>query len=211
MLTHKNICFNAFKAKMIQDVDENDCFLSVLPLSHTYENTPGLILPMLGGACVYYLRKPPTPQVLLPALEIVKPTLMLTVPLIIEKVYYNKILPAFRDKFLLRILYGITFFRKILNVVAGRQLMMTFGGRLKFFGIGGSKLNRTVEQFLREAKFPYAVGYGLTETAPLLAGANPGNTIFESAGPAIDGIELIINNPDKKTGEGEIWEKDLTS
>lgn len=205
MLTHKNICFNAFRGKMIQDVNENDRFLSVLPLSHTYENTLGLILPMLGGSCVYYLRKPPTPPVLLPALELVKPTLMLTVPLIIEKVYFNKILPTFRDKFLLRMLYSVPFIRKKLNAVAGKKLMKTFGGHLKFFGIGGSKLNRSVEKFLREAKFPYAIGYGLTETAPLLAGANPSLTVFESTGPAIQGIELIINNPDKKTGEGEIW------
>ena len=86
MLTHKNISFNALKGEMIQPVNTNDRFLSVLPLSHTYENTLGLILPMLGGSCVYYLRKPPTPPVLLPALEKVKPTVMLTVPLIIEKV-----------------------------------------------------------------------------------------------------------------------------
>jgi long-chain acyl-CoA synthetase len=205
MLTHKNICFNAFRGKMIQDIDENDSFLSVLPLSHTYENTLGLILPMLGGSCVHYLRKPPTPPVLLPALETVRPTMMLTVPLIIEKVYFNKILPAFRDKFLLRLIYMIPFFRKKLNAVAGKKLYKTFGGRLKFFGIGGSKLNRSVEKFLREAKFPYAIGYGLTETAPLLAGANPSKTVFDSTGPAIHGIELIINNPDKKTGEGEIW------
>jgi long-chain acyl-CoA synthetase len=160
---------------------------------------------MLGGSCVYYLRKPPTPPVLLPALEIVRPTLMLTVPLIIEKVYFNKILPAFRDKFLLRLLYMVPFFRKKLNAVAGKKLYKTFGGRLKFFGIGGSKLNRSVERFLREANFPYAIGYGLTETAPMLAGASPSETVFESTGPAIQGIELIINNPDKKTGEGEIW------
>ncbi len=205
MLTHKNISFNALKGKMIQNVDENDRFLSVLPLSHTYENTLGLILPLLSGSCVYYLRKPPTPPVLLPALETVKPTLMLTVPLIIEKVYFNKILPAFREKTILRFLYKFSFFRKKLNAVAGKKLYKTFGGHLKFFGIGGSKLNRTVEKFLREAKFPYAIGYGLTETAPLLAGANPGITVYESTGPAIHGIELIINNPDKKTGEGEIW------
>ena len=207
MLTHKNISFNAQRGKMIQDIDENDRFLSVLPLSHTYENTLGLILPLIGGSCVYYLRKPPTPPVLLPALEIVKPTLMLTVPLIIEKVYFNKILPAFREKAVLRFLYKIPLFRKKLNAVAGKKIYKTFGGNLKFFGIGGSKLNRTVERFLREAKFPYAIGYGLTETAPLLAGANPGETVFDSTGPAINGIELKINNPDKKTGEGEIWAK----
>jgi long-chain acyl-CoA synthetase len=207
MLTHKNITFNAMKGRRIQWIDENDRFLSVLPLSHTYENTLGLILPMLGGSCVYYLRKPPTPAVLLPAMAEVKPTMMLTVPLIMEKIYFNKILPAFNEKLILKILYKIPFFRKLLNKAAGKKLYATFGGNLKFYGIGGAKLNRTVEKFLIEAKFPYAIGYGLTETAPLLAGANPRNSVFESTGPAIEEIELKINNPDKKTGEGEIWAK----
>jgi long-chain acyl-CoA synthetase len=205
MLTHKNICFNAIKGKVIQPIDENDRFLSVLPLSHTYENTLGLMLPLLGGACVYYLRKPPTPPVLIPAMAEVKPTVMLTVPLIMEKIYYNKILPAFNDKMVLKILYRISFIRKKLNAAAGKKLYKTFGGHLKFFGIGGAKLNKNVEKFLIEAKFPYAIGYGLTETSPLLAGANPGKSVYDSTGPAIEGIELIINNPDKNTGEGEIW------
>ena len=207
MLTHKNISFNAIKGRVIQYIDETDRFLSVLPLSHTYENTLGLILPMLCGSCVYYLRKPPTPSVLIPALAEVKPTMMLTVPLIIEKIYFNKILPSFRDKMVLRILYKIPFLRKKLNAAAGKKLFKTFGGELKFYGIGGAKLNKSVEMFLREAGFPYAVGYGLTETAPLLAGANPQKSLFESTGPAIEEIELIINNPDKQTGEGEIWAK----
>lgn len=85
--------------------------------------------------------------------------------------------------------------------------METFGGELKFFGIGGAKLNKTVERFLIEAKFPYAIGYGLTETSPLLAGSNPQNFRLQSTGPKIDGIELLIHNPDKITGEGEIWAK----
>ena len=207
MLTHGNISYNALKGRVIQFIDENDRFLSVLPLSHTYENTLGLILPMLCGSCVYYLRKPPTPSVLLPALAEIKPTMMLTVPLIIEKIYFNKIVPAFREKLILKLLYKISIFRKIMNEAAGKKLRKTFGGELKFYGIGGAKLNKTVEQFLQEAKFPYAVGYGLTETAPLLAGANPQQSVFESTGPAIEGVELMINNPDKKTGEGEIWAK----
>jgi len=205
MLTHKNISFNAFKGRVIQPINENDRFLSVLPLSHTYENTLGLILPITSGASVYYLRKAPTPSVLLPALEEVKPTMMLTVPLIMEKIYFNKILPTFRDKFLLRTLYRIPYIRKKLHAVAGKKLYNTFGGNLKFYGIGGAKLNREVERFLIEAKFPYAIGYGLTETSPLLAGANPSRSVFDSTGPAIEGIELRINDPDKKTGEGEIW------
>jgi long-chain acyl-CoA synthetase len=165
---------------------------------------------MICGSCVYYLRKPPTPAVLLPALAEIKPTLMLTVPLIIEKIYFNKIMPTFRDKLILRLIYKIPLFRKILNKAAGKKLIKTFGGELKFYGIGGAKLNKTVEKFLIEAKFPYAVGYGLTETSPLLAGSNPQKAVFESTGPAIEGIELIINNPDKKTGEGEIWAKGPT-
>jgi long-chain acyl-CoA synthetase len=205
MLTHRNICWNATRGRLVQHIDENDRFLSVLPLSHTYENTLGLILPMLSGACVYYLRKPPSPAVLIPALTQIKPTVMLTVPLIIEKIYYNRILPAFREKFIIRILYGIPPLRKLLNRAAGKKLLSTFGGEIKFFGIGGAKLNRNVEKFLGEAKFPYAIGYGLTETSPLLAGANPKRSVFESTGPAIQGVELTINNPDKITGEGEIW------
>ncbi len=205
MLTHKNITFNAMKGRRIQWIDETDRFLSVLPLSHTYENTLGLILPILGGACVYYLRKPPTPTVLLPALAEVKPTMMLTVPLIMEKIYFNKILPTFQEKLILRILYKLPPLRKLLNKAAGKKLKVTFGGNLKFFGIGGAKVNRSVEKFLIEANFPYAIGYGLTETAPLLAGAPPSRSVFDSTGPKIEDIELIINNPDKKTGEGEIW------
>jgi len=207
MLSHKNITFNAIRGGMIHKMDENDRFLSVLPLSHTYENTLGLILPLYNGSCIYYLRKPPTPSVLLPALEEVRPTTMLTVPLIIEKIYFNKILPAFREKLIMRLLYKFPPFRKLLNMVAGKKLMKTFGGELRFFGVGGAKLNKTVEKFLREAKFPYAIGYGLTETSPLLAGAGPEETVFESTGPKLKDMDLIIHNPDKVTGEGEIWAK----
>ncbi len=210
MLTHKNICFNAMKGKVIQPVNENDRFLSVLPLSHTYENTLGLILPLLGGSCVYYLRKPPTPSVLIPAMEEVKPTVMLTVPLIMEKIYFNKILPTFTEKKLLNLLYKIPFIRKKLHSIAGKKLYKTFGGNLKFFGIGGAKLNKTVERFLLEAKFPYAIGYGLTETSPLLAGANPSKSVLDSTGPAIEDIEIKINDPDPKSGEGEIWARGAT-
>ncbi len=207
MLSHKNICFTAVKSRIIQPVNDKDRFLSVLPLSHTYENTLGLILPLLGGSCVYYLKKPPTPAVLLPALKEVRPTIMLTVPLIIEKIYKGKILPAFNDKAATRMLYKIPMLRKKFNRLAGKKLIRTFGGELNFFGIGGAKLNKEVEKFLIEAKFPYAIGYGLTETSPLLAGVQPDRTKLQSTGPALDGIELKIHKPGKYTGEGEIWAK----
>jgi long-chain acyl-CoA synthetase len=207
MLTHKNICFNAIKGFEIQHIVETDRFLSILPLSHTYENTLGLILPIFRGASVYYLGKPPTPAILLPALQEVKPTTILTVPLIIEKIFRSKILPAFTEKKVVSLLYRIPAIRKLLHRVAGKKLMQTFGGQVRFFGVGGAKLNRTVERFLIESKFPYAVGYGLTECAPLLAGFNPGNPVLQSTGPACIGVQLKIMNKNPKTGEGEIWAK----
>ncbi|MEI6852826.1 MAG: AMP-binding protein [Bacteroidota bacterium] len=204
MLSHKNIAFTAIKAAKIQFIDEKDRFLSILPLSHTYENTLGLILPMIYGACVYYLDKPPTPAILLPAMKLVRPTLMLTVPLIIEKIYRNTILPTFTRTWIPRVMYKTAFVHNVLNWLAGRKLKKSFGGKLKFFGIGGAKLDKKVEKFLIEARFPYAIGYGLTETAPLLAGCSPHHTKLQSTGPKLDGIELKIMNPDPVTGEGEI-------
>jgi len=207
MLTHKNICSNAVASRSVQEITPEDRFLSILPLSHTYENTIGFVLPFISGSSVYYLRKLPTPAVLLPALELVKPTLMLSVPLIIEKIYRSKILPAFNDKKIAKLLYQKPFFRKMLNRMAGKKLKAMFGGHLKFFGIGGAKLDKEVEAFLLEAKFPYAIGYGLTETSPLLAGVNPKQTKLQTTGPVLEGVTLKINNPNQETGEGEIWAK----
>ena len=207
MLTHRNISFVAKMSANVHEINEFDRFLSILPLSHTYENTIGMIFPMTKGSCIYYLGKVPTPSLLLPALKVIRPTIMLTVPLIIEKIFRNQIKPKFTSNIALRIAIHIPFIRQKLNILAGKKLMETFGGELRFFGIGGAKLNKTVEKFLIEAKFPYAIGYGLTETAPLLAGTNPSKARLQSTGPKIEGIELKIHNPDENTGEGEIWAK----
>jgi len=207
MLSQKNVLTNVIQSGSVQEILENDKFLSVLPLSHTYENTIGLLLPISKGAGVTYLKKPPVASVLLPAMATVKPDLMLTVPLIIEKVFKASILPTIQKKTATRLMHKYKLTRKLVYRIAGKKLYQTFGGNLKFFGIGGAKLDPVVEQFLRDAKFPYAIGYGLTETAPLLAGSGPEATKFQAIGPKVDNIELIINNPDPKTGEGEIWAK----
>lgn len=88
--------------------------------------------------------------------------------------------------------------------MAGRKLLATFGGQLKTFCIGGAALSSEVEKFLREAEFPYAIGYGLTETSPLVAGTNVQLTRYRSTGPALPGVEIKIDHADPKTGEGEI-------
>lgn len=207
MLTHKNLLWDAEHGGLIHEMTVNDRFLSLLPLSHTYENTLSLILPIMCGSSVHYLKKLPTPAVLIPALQTVKPTIIFTVPLIIEKIYTKQIKPKFSHNKFIRLLYGIGPIRLLLNRIAGKKLMKTFGGELLFFGIGGAKLDGKVERFLREAKFPYSIGYGLTETAPLIAGTDAFLTRLYTIGPAMPGVELKINQPDPKTGQGEVWVK----
>lgn len=207
MLSQKNVIANAMQSGEVQEIQPDFKFLSILPLSHTYENTIGFILPILKGACITYLRKPPTASVLLPAMKKLRPDLMLTVPLIIEKVFKSSVLPTIKKKALTRTLYNFKPTRKLVHRIAGKKLYETFGGNLKFFGIGGAKLDATVEQFLRDAKFPYAIGLGLTETAPLIAGSNPTTTRYQAIGPKVVDCEVIINNANPTTGEGEIWVK----
>ena len=205
MLSQKNLITNIYQSNNVQEILETDRFLSVLPLAHTYENTIGFLLPIMNGASISYLRKPPSGSVLLPALEKVKPTLMLTVPLIIEKIYKGSILKKINSKAVTRSLYKFRPTQKLLNQVAGKKLYETFGGQLKFFGIGGAKLDAEVERFLIDANFPFAIGYGLTETSPLVAGCAPGKGKFQAIGPKVVDSEVVIHNPAPTTGEGEIW------
>ncbi len=207
MLTHKNLAWTSQQCRSLYQVTSSDRFLSVLPLSHSLENTVGFLLGIKNGASIYYLRKPPVASVLLPALEKVKPTIMLTVPLIIEKVFKAKILPEFQKSAVIRTLYSFSPIRKVLHKVAASKLHKTFGGELNFFGIGGAKLDPNVEQFLFEGKFPYAIGYGLTETSPLLAGAVGKHRKVGSTGLAMEGVTLRVANADPVTGEGEIQAK----
>ena len=208
MLSHKNLVTNAMSAyKNVKALPE-DTFLSILPLAHTFECTVGMLLPILHGCDIVYLDKAPTPNVLIKAFAIVKPTMMLSVPLIIEKIYKNKIVPKFTSSLLIKTVYKIPFIRKLLNKIAGKKLIKTFGGRIKSFGIGGAALSPYVEKFLVEANFPYIVGYGLTETSPLIAGGRIGYPIkIGSTGLPMVGVEVQIKDPNPQNGEGEIITK----
>lgn len=202
MLTHSNLVHHTKMTYKLFPILKEDTFLSILPLSHAYECSIGMLLPFYCGASVVYLDGSPTPSLLMPALKEVKPTVMLSVPLIVEKIYKIKIRPMFTKNIVLRILYSVSIIRRALHKLAGKKLLETFGGRLRFFGIGGSRIDGVVEHFLADAGFPYGIGYGLTETSPLLAGATPGKVMWQSTGPAIDGVQLKIFNPNKeKIGE----------
>lgn len=204
MLSHGNLCSELAMVSVLQPVYPTDIFLSILPLSHTFECSLGMLLPFMWGAQVVYLDKAPTASVLLPVLRVVRPTIMLSVPLIIEKIYKNKVLPQLSANRLMRWLYDREWGRKWLHRIAGKKLMKVFGGRLRFLGIGGAKLDTQAEQFMLEAKIPYAIGYGLTETAPLLAGAAPSQVRLGSTGPAAPGVQLRLENVNPDTQQGEI-------
>jgi long-chain acyl-CoA synthetase len=210
MLTHKNLVSDALATTRLVDICETDRLLSILPLSHTYECTLGLITPVLVGATVYYLDKPPSAGVLLPAMAKIQPTVVLSVPLVIEKIFKAKIHPQLTRNPVVRNLYKIPFVRKRLNRVAGKKLLESFGGKLRLFPIGGAAIAADVEMFLREAGFPYAIGYGLTETSPLVAGSDPSHTRFRSTGFPLQGTRIKIDHPDAVTGEGEILIKGPT-
>jgi len=204
MLTHHNILSNAKQSRSIHEVTEEDHFLSILPLAHTYECTIGLVVPLLNGATVHYMDGPPAASTLAPLLKQLAPTTMLTVPLIIEKIYRSRIKPALYGSTLSRLLMKAGITRRLLSRAASRRLLKFFGGRLRFFGVGGAPLAPDVEKFLIEGGFPYAIGYGLTETSPLVAGFGPSNQTYRSVGSPLEEVTLKIHHPDPLTREGEI-------
>ena len=204
MLTHYNIAAQTTIIPPLFDYNENDVLLSILPLAHTYECTLGMIYPFSRGAHVHYLDRPPTASALMPALAKVRPTVIASVPLIMEKIYRGKVLPTFQKNAVMRKLYSWDWSRKLLHKVAGKQLTKLFGGRMRFFAIGGAKFDSDAERFLLEAGFPYGIGYGLTETAPLIAGAVGDMVRIGSTGPALPAVQVRLDNINPETQQGEI-------
>mgnify|MGYP002520540895 FL=1 len=205
MLSHENFTSNIWGAYNFYKVHSDDVFLSILPLAHTYELSIGLLYPFAYGACVVYMDKKPTPSALKAALPMVRPTVMLTVPLIIEKIYRGVIIPKIKKSKTL--LWFSKHFNKMFCRMAGKEILRYFGGRLKFFGIGGAPLDKTVEEFLYKARFPYYIGYGLTECAPMLAGCSYKNTKPGCIGYPFTDMDLKLVNVNPQTGEGEIVAK----
>ena len=203
MLSHRNLASNlaaAFKAK---PAFKKDRFLSILPAAHAYEMSVSTLYSFYVGATCCTLQKPPTPTILLAAMKKVRPTIVCSVPLIIEKVVKNSVLPTIQKSRVLS--WADQHIPRILRWFIGRRMVRTFGGKLEFFGIGGAKLDPMVEQFLIECKFPYAIGYGLTETAPLVC-----NVMVDkkkhlgSIGVASYKVDIRLDNVNPANGEGEI-------
>ena len=205
VLSHRNLASNVITCYHSCKRTEKDRWLSVLPMAHTLEMTLSMLYPMYCGATVYYLPKPPVASLLMKALKMVKPTTMLTVPLIIEKVYKGSVLPTIQKS------RTLTWMNEHMNGlmcrIIGMKLKATFGGHISFYGIGGAKLDPEVERFLLKAKFPYAIGYGLTETSPLLGYSMNRWRTVGSFGYPVYNVKLKLHNVNPETGEGEVVAK----
>ncbi|MDP2107108.1 MAG: AMP-binding protein [Desulfobulbaceae bacterium] len=206
MLSHVNICTNVGSAQQIIAISPGATFLSILPLSHAYEFTLGFVLPLAHGCRVVYSDKAPTPAVMEAICRQERPEVICAVPMIMDKIYKKRVLPVIDANFWLRQLQRFPWGRRVVRRKIGARLADFFGGKLKVMAIGGAALNIETEIFLREARFPYMVGYGMTETSPLLAAgplADP-SVAIGSVGPPVPGVELRIADPDPLTGIGQI-------
>ena len=205
VLSHRNLAANVITCYHACKRTDKDRWLSILPMAHTLEMTLGMLYPMYCGASVYYLQKPPVASLLMKALKVVRPTTMLTVPLIIEKVYKGSVLPTIKKSRTLS--WMNEHMNGLMCRIIGMKLKATFGGHVTFYGIGGAKLDPEVESFLLKAKFPYAIGYGLTETSPLLGYAMNGWRTVGSFGYPVYNVQLKLHNINPETGEGEVVAK----
>ncbi|MEN8257816.1 MAG: AMP-binding protein [Thermodesulfobacteriota bacterium] len=210
MLSHGNFCANVTSGnKVLTTATPEWTFLSILPVSHTYEFTVGLLIPMSQGCRVVYAGKPPTPTFLERICKKEQPEVMCVVPMVMEKIYKKRVLSALNAKKVLRLACKIGPVRRKIMKKIGDRLLAFFGGNLQLLAIGGAALNYEAEHFLREAGLPYMVGYGLTEASPLLSGGPIGGVEIPlgACGMPMPDVEIKIHEPNEKTGIGEIWAK----
>ncbi len=165
MLTHKNLVSNVASAQQVIAIKPEWTFLSILPMSHTYEFTIGFLLALSCGCRIVSLGGRPNPSLLQKVCATEKPAVSCVVPMVMEKIYKKRVLPSLEKNRLLRLAVRVPALRRRIYREIGRKLQAFFGGRLELLAIGGAAINHEVEEFLHQARFPYIVGYGLTETA----------------------------------------------
>ncbi len=206
MLTHKNLVSNLFEGPdMVGCIHDHSITLSLLPMAHAYGSTSAFLAIIYEGSALYFLGRKPSPALLLKALAEIRPTVLGGVPLIFEKIYARKIAPILEKNALLRILSHFRPTKRLLYRIMGAKVRQSFGGSLDVAIIGGAPLSEEVEYFLRMAKIPTVLGYGMTETSPLISFGAPEEMKHGSVGRAIGDTEIRIVNPDPSSGIGEVW------
>lgn len=205
MLTARNISSNIEFALSHIPVEDGDNIISMLPLAHMYGMAFEFIYPICGGGHTYFLGKTPTPTVLMQALADVKPYLLITVPLVMEKIFKGKVMPTLQ-KPVMRVLTAIPGVKNIIYGKVREKLLTTFGGNLRSIVLGGAALNPAVEKVMKAVKLPYTVGYGMTECAPLI-GYSPWDSFRKgSCGRIVTDMEVRIDskNPQQVVGEIQV-------
>jgi len=204
MLTANNLAGNVTYAQTLDLMFRGDEELCFLPLAHAYSCAFNLLVPMAVGAHVYILGKAPTPKTLLQAFADVRPNLIITVPLILEKIYKKMILPQL-GKRTMKLALSVPYLENLIYAQICKKLTDAMGGRFCEVIVGGAPMNQEVTDFLYKIKFPVTIGYGMTECAPLISYSN--HTVFNplSCGHILKGImDVRIDNPDETNGVGEI-------
>ncbi len=208
MLTHLNLLYSADEASLpYMKVKRGYRVLSILPMSHVYEFTLGHILPLMCGCHITVLGRTPSSSVLLPAFKAVKPHIIMTVPLIIEKIYSSSVRPVLENERVKKLCSNGIMRKVIYRLIRGR-ILNALGGSMKFFGIGGAPLDGETEEFLYQASFPYALGYGLTETSPLISSCGPKRRqhSLHRIGKIVRGLDVKIIDANEE-GIGELTVK----
>ncbi len=203
MLTHNNITGNMVYSRTNMPLVSGDRILSFLPLAHAYGCAIEFLYPFTCGCHVTFLGKMPTPQLLLKTFAEIKPRLILSVPLIIEKIFKKQIKPVLEQtkvKFLMK----IPFMDSVILGKIKTKLTESFGGNFHEIVIGGAALNEEVQEVLCKAGFAFTIGYGMTECGPLISYAGWRENRFNSAGRCVDQLEMRIDSPDPENVVGEI-------
>ena len=203
MLTGNNLAGNVTYARTLDVLFRGERELCFLPLAHAYSCAFNFLVPMAFGAHVFLLGKLPSPKILLKAFEEVKPNLILTVPLILEKIYKKMIAPQL-NKRTMKLAMSVPLLNDRIYAQINKKLTNALGGRFREVIVGGAAMNQEVADFLYKIKFPYTIGYGMTECGPLISYA-PWNTFIPgSAGKILDIMEVRIDSDDPYNTTGEI-------
>ena len=203
MLRYECISANVtFGQKRLPSYPE-DKIVSMLPMAHMYGMMFELIYPLCGGSSIYYLGKTPTPALLLGAMKEVKPYLVITVPLVMEKIFKSKVAPIV-NKPVMKVLCAIPGVNQLIFKKVRTTLLNAFGGNIREIVMGGAALNPDVEKWFMKFKLPFTVGYGMTEAAPLMAYEDWWEFASKSCGKPIDTVEVRIDSEDPYTKVGEI-------
>lgn len=203
MITSRALSSNVIYGLKGQPNGPGDQVLGMLPLAHIFGIMFDFLYQIAGGTHVVYLKKAPTPTLIMKAFHEVRPYMILTVPLLIEKIINSRVLPVM-NKPSMKMLWLMPSFRCIIRRKVLGKLMAAFGGRLRVMIIGGAPLNTEVEGCLKKLHFSFTCGYGMTECAPLICYASPETLKAGSVGRAVDGIEIKINSEDPERKPGEI-------